>query len=85
MRGDLQFLRSLPSVVADVENDRRRAAADLVRLGRMLRNGLGSRLEEAIGGELTRERLRAAAVAYVSNMRDVRSQLSAKDLPCRLP
>ena len=80
VRSDLRFLRSIPTTVADVEDDRRRAAADLVRLGRLLENGLEQRIVEAVEGGFTRERLRAAAVAYVSDMRSVRSQLSAKDL-----
>jgi hypothetical protein len=77
---DLRFLRSDPDFVAEIEDDRRRAASDLVRLGRHLRDGLAARVEEVIGEPMTKERLRAAAVAYVSDMRHVRSQMSAKEL-----
>ncbi|MHC4451720.1 MAG: ion transporter [Planctomycetota bacterium] len=78
--GDLAFLRSDPGFVSDIEADRQRAAADLVRLGRHLRDGLRTRIEEVVQGPLSRERLRAAAVAYAADMRGSRSHLSAKEL-----
>ncbi|MHC4953023.1 MAG: hypothetical protein ACYTGZ_03975 [Planctomycetota bacterium] len=77
---DLKFLRCDADMMAQVENAQRRASADLVRLGRLLRDGLEARIRDAIGQGFTRERLRSAAIAYVSDMRGVRSHLSARDL-----
>ncbi|MEM8885193.1 MAG: ion transporter [Planctomycetota bacterium] len=77
---DLDFLRSSPVFRASIEEERMRAAEDLVRLGRLLRDGLRARLEGTFGKPLSREHERAIAVAYVSDMGGARSHLSAKEI-----
>jgi len=77
---DLDFLRCDPTMRAGIEADHRRAAADLVRLGRLLRDGLESRISQLTGAPFGREHLRAAAVAYLADMRGARSLLSCKEL-----
>jgi len=77
---DLEFLRSDPETRKAIETDHRRAAADLVRLGRLLQDGLQKWTAEQLGVAFTREHLRAAALAYVSDMRGARSLLSASEL-----
>jgi len=78
--GDLAFLRADPEFVDEIADAGRRAEADLVRLGRHLRDGLEAKIVAAVGEPMTRERKRAAAVAYVADMRGVRSHLSAGEL-----
>ena len=58
----------------------RMAIAQLMRLGRLLQAGLRSWTAEQLGVPFTREHLRAAALAYVSDMRGARSLLSSSDL-----
>jgi hypothetical protein len=78
---DLDFLHAEPDVIREVEDERRRAAADMDRLRVLFEGGLLARAarrralpEDAFSSA---DHHRAAAVAYLSDMRGVRRHLSA--------
>lgn len=80
---DLRFLDAHPSLGREVERERRRAAGDMLRFGRLLRRGLFDEVAEILGvdrAELGREHLRAAACAYVADLNEVRRHLSAPEI-----
>jgi hypothetical protein len=77
---DLRFLRARRELEAAVETERRRAERDMARLGRLLDGGLRARLAAQVAGEgaeLSPEQIRAAAVAYLGDLRGVRRNLSS--------
>jgi len=80
----LRFLRARPRFAARMEAERRRAARDMERLGRMLDGGLRDRLVAGLGlppgAELGPERLRAVAASYLSDFDGVRRLLSAAEI-----
>ena len=81
---DLRFLQPDPEIVEDVERARRRAAADMNRLNALIADGLLDRVAEQLGlpaAELrTPPHLRATAVVYLADLREVRRHLSAEDI-----
>jgi len=80
---DLRFLHADPSLGREVEVERRRASADILRFGRLLFRGLFDDVAETLGiprDDLGREHLRAAACAYLADLREVRRHLSAKEI-----
>jgi len=79
---DLRFLDSPARQVRAVERERRAAAIDMQRLGRLLEEGLFDRVRSALpsGTELGREHLRAAAMAYRADIAGLRSQLSCGEI-----
>ena len=82
VQADLQFLNAEPWIVERVKQERRRAEADMRRLGRLIDEGLLDRLATHLdlpAGSLDNEvHRRAAAVAYLADFRGVRRLLSAE-------
>ncbi|MDH3590902.1 MAG: hypothetical protein OER88_03435, partial [Planctomycetota bacterium] len=66
---DLSFLQAPAELERELEGERQRIARDMARLARLV---------ETRGFD--REKLRAAACAYVADMRGVRSLLSAREI-----
>ena len=66
---DLQFLGGDPELERELESERQRISRDMARLSRVLQDR-----------GFDRERVRAAAVAYIADMRGMRSMLSAGDI-----
>jgi hypothetical protein len=81
---DLEFLQPEPAVVEVVEEARRTAAADMDRLQALIDGGLidriAKRLEVPADRLGTPEHIRATAVAYLSDLREVRRHLSASEI-----
>ncbi|MHC4135367.1 MAG: hypothetical protein ACYS0K_10305 [Planctomycetota bacterium] len=80
---DLRFLDADPSLGREVEEEQRRAAADMLRFGRLLWRGLFDDVAESLGiarADLGREHLRAAACAYLADLKQVRRHVSAKEI-----
>jgi hypothetical protein len=75
-RSDLRFLRTSPEFGREIDAHRRRAARDVVQLSRLIDGGLFER----IGIQPTSEHVRAAAWAYVGDLRMVRRLLSAQEI-----
>jgi len=84
LEADLQFISAGPDLLDDLEQQRRRAEADMRRLRRLLDQGLlervAERLQTSVQSLSTREHMRAAAVAYTADLRGVRSHLSAAEV-----
>jgi hypothetical protein len=79
---DLRFLDSDPVLAREMEEERRRAARDMLRLDRLLEQGLLDRVAEDLGvprASLGLEHLRATACAYLADLREVRRLLSAAE------
>jgi hypothetical protein len=78
---DLDFLHVDPDMVRELELERRRAAADMDRLRALLDGGLLERIARrrnlSADAFTTPDHQRAAAVAYLADMRGVRRHLSA--------
>ncbi|MGQ0613711.1 MAG: ion transporter [Planctomycetaceae bacterium] len=77
---DLRFLGTRANLARDLEEAKRRAEADMARLGRLLEQGLFERCAQAAGrpaAEMGREHLRAAASIYLADLQGIRSLLSA--------
>ncbi|MHC4972831.1 MAG: hypothetical protein ACYTG3_10915 [Planctomycetota bacterium] len=80
---DLLFLDAHPSLGREVDGERRRAAADMLRFGRLIWRGLFDDVAETLGiarADLGREHLRAAACAYLADLNEVRRHLSAPEI-----
>jgi hypothetical protein len=80
---DLNFLDADPALRREVEEERRRATGDMLRLGRLLSRGLFDEIAGILGvsrADLGREHLRAAACAYLADLRQVRRYLSAPQI-----
>ncbi len=80
----LRFLRARPRFVTRMQGERRRAARDMERLGRLLEGGLreriAARLGLAPGAGLGPERMRALAAVYLADYDGVRRLLSAAEI-----
>jgi hypothetical protein len=80
---DLRFLDADPALAREVDRERRRAAGDMLRFGRLLSRGLFDDVAEVLGvsrADLGREHLRAAACAYLADLKEVRRHLSAPEI-----
>ncbi len=81
---DLQFLHPVPEFLDEVNEQRRRAQADIARLNGLIETGLLERCAKLRGlpadAFSTAEHLRAAAVAYLADYRGVRARLSAPEI-----
>ncbi len=78
---DLAFLGADAELARRVHLERARAEADVRRLAELVDEGLYERARARLGaGALTREQLRAAAVAYRCDWRGLRSLLGAHDV-----
>ncbi|MDH3591688.1 MAG: ion transporter, partial [Planctomycetota bacterium] len=80
---DLRFLSADPALEREARRERRRASRDMVRLGRLLRDGALERICTKLSltpDTFTRQHLRAAACAYVADFDGVRRRLSTQEL-----
>jgi hypothetical protein len=80
---DLRFLDAEPDVERELAAEQVRAGRDMVRLGRLIRDGLWERVGRRLGlpaERFGREHLRAAAACYLSDMQEVRRHLSAREI-----
>lgn len=81
---DTRFLGADAQLVNWLASERRRAEADMARLAGLLENGLIARVAASLGIDPaicgTREHLRVAALAYLSDMGGVRPLLSAREI-----
>ncbi|MHC4957524.1 MAG: hypothetical protein ACYTGN_04050 [Planctomycetota bacterium] len=75
VESDLEFLDLGPELARHVGLEKRRAARDMARLGRLIDDGLLERI-----GATGREGLRAAAAVYGADFRCVRRFLSASEI-----
>lgn len=81
---DLRFLQPPAEIVEELERARQQAASDMDRLRALISDGLLDRVADRLG--LPAEQLktpsyiRAAAVAYLADLRAVRRHLSAQDI-----
>jgi hypothetical protein len=84
VRCDLEFLDAEPWIVEHIETQRRRADADMRRLGRLIDSGLFDRIAASLGlpaeAISTETHRRAAAVAYLADLRGVRRLLSSSEI-----
>jgi hypothetical protein len=84
VQSDLKFLDAEPWLVERVEHERRRAEADMRRLGRLIEGGLIERIAARLrldpAALATPQHRRAAAVAYLADFRGVRRRLSALEI-----
>lgn len=84
MDADLRFLDAEPQEVLPLRQERRRAEADMRRLAELIDAGLLARAATCVGLETdaftSRQHLRAAAVAYLGDYRNVRSHLSCREV-----
>ncbi|GIW82608.1 MAG: hypothetical protein KatS3mg105_4415 [Gemmatales bacterium] len=81
---DRGFLDLDPVLQEEILAERKRAEADMRRLGRLIDDGLLGRAAERIGHATdslsSAEHVRAAAVAYLADFNQVRRHLSAEDI-----
>jgi len=80
---DLAFVGARPAFAQDIEEERRRAGRDVVRLSRLLSSGLADRILDRLDPRpeaFTPEHVRAAAALYVADVRRVRSHLSCREI-----
>jgi hypothetical protein len=78
---DMQFLQPVPEFLDEVDHQRHRAQADMLRLQGLIERGLLQRAAASRGlpaeAFTTAEHLRAAAVAYLADYLEIRGRLSA--------
>jgi len=80
---DLEFLGPSIEFRDEIERERKRAARDGVRLGRLIEGGLWERIGARLGvapESFTRETLRAAGAAYTADLRAIRRLLSGQEI-----
>ena len=84
MDADLRFLDAEPQDVLPLRAERRRAEADMRRLTELIDSGLLAEAATCVGLETdafnSRQHLRAAAVAFLGDYRNVRSHLSCREV-----
>lgn len=81
---DLAILDPDPAWMERIQGEKARAAADMVRLEKLVQDGLLARIAEHLNlddlAEPRGELLRAAAVAYLADLNGVRRMLSAEEI-----
>ena len=81
---DFAFLCPKMELIAELEQERARARADMQRLDSLIKNGLLQRVASSLGLDAdaltSREHVQAAAVVYLADVRQVRCHLSAREI-----